>query len=262
MIGRIFCPVCFTNLVRIPKSKDKFSNGRSACFAHLPGYREVPCDLRSVKPIGKVYLNEEEAVQAISNQSLVVVDSFLELPDTLAGVSAGIYDQSAIEDPNGPITEVALGRHTGKKYSLPTKICTISNICRQFDLNLYRYYVFPGKSRAVRLLDALVYVRDVETTSEIPKLYVGRVTSSRPSKTNPRPSNLRLTWLECNAKVKDFCLKDTVQMQSDKGISDDTKDQFIIFWGKVTESGIGLCVTNLKWGEYALLPAKYSGLLK
>ena len=34
MDGKIFCPVCFTNLNRIPKEKELFSNQREAFFAH------------------------------------------------------------------------------------------------------------------------------------------------------------------------------------------------------------------------------------
>jgi len=36
--------------------------------------------------------------------------------------------------------------------------------------------------------------------------------------------------------------------------------RFIVY-GKVTESGTGLCIKGAKWGEFALLPRKYEYLL-
>jgi hypothetical protein len=260
MSGHIFCPVCFTNLVRVPKHKDNFSNGRTACFAHLSKYKSIPCDLRSERPVGKFYANEEDAIQAIDNNELVVVSAFSDLPSSADGMVTGVYDQSAVEDINGPRSEVALGRHIGKKYSVPTRISTITNICRQFDSNLYRYYVFPDKSNAVRLMDTLTSILDVVEPMTIPRLYIGKIKSSNPSKANPRPKNLRMTWLECHKDVKDFCLKDPIAAQTQKGISDDSKGRYVLFWGCITVSGIGLCVSSLKWGEYALLPETYETL--
>jgi hypothetical protein len=260
MSGHIFCPVCFTNLVRVPKNKDNFSNGRTACFAHLSKCKVIPCDLRSERPIGKFYANEEEAIQAIDSDELVIVSAFSDSPSSPDGLVAGVYDQSAVEDIDGPRSEVALGRHIGKKYSVPTKISTITNICRQFDTNLYRYYSFPDKPNPVRLLDALNNVADILEPVLTPRLYVGKIKSSNPSKTNPRPNNLRMTWLECHVDVKDFCLKDLISVQSQKGISEDSKGRYVIFWGRITVSGLGLCVTALKWGEYALLPEIYEPL--
>ena len=35
----------------------------------------------------------------------------------------------------------------------------------------------------------------------------------------------------------------------------------VLFWGVVTFNGIGLCVQGLNWGEFALLPVQYEGLL-
>lgn len=261
MDGKLFCPVCWTNLVRTPKDKALFSNGRRACFAHLPKYAEVPCDLRSKKPEGQKYLNEEEARQAVESKELVVVGSFLEKPPEAADLTSGVYDQSAIEDLNGPETEVAIGRHNGQKFLVPTKLATVNNICRNFDNNLYKYYVLPGSNAAVRLVDALVDVASVEDVVSVPRLYFGRISSTNNAGINPKPTNLRMTWFEHHKLVKDFCLKDADATQLSKGINDDSAGRVIMFWGTITESGIGLCINRPGWGEYALLPRKYNGLL-
>ena len=55
MDGKIFCPVCFTNLNRIPKEKELFSNQREAFFAHQKKWLHIKCDLRAAKPKGKRY---------------------------------------------------------------------------------------------------------------------------------------------------------------------------------------------------------------
>ncbi|MDP1686470.1 hypothetical protein [Hydrogenophaga sp.] len=261
MEGKLFCPVCTTNLVRTPKDKSIFSNGRRACFSHLHKYVGIPCDLRSKKPEGKTYLNEEEVRQAIESNDLVVISSFMEKPPETAGLSSGIYDQSSVEDLEGPTTEVAIGRHNGQKFSVPTKLATVHSICRNFDDNLYKYYVFPESNAAVRLIDALTDAASIETKEATPRLYFGRIISSRNAGINPKPTNLRLSWLKHHESVKDLCIKDTDAVQLSKGINDDSAGRIVLFWGRITESGIGLCINRPGWGEYGLLPTKYNDLI-
>lgn len=261
MDGFLFCPVCSTNLVRTPKDKAIFSNGRRACFSHLPRYAGITCDLRSKKPEGKTYLNEEEARHAIDNNELVVISSFLEQSPETSGLSSGIYDQSAVEELNGPETEVAIGRHNGEQFSVPTKLSTVNSICRNFDNNLYKYYVFPGSKAAVRLIDALVDVASIEDVHIFPRLYFGRISSTQIAGRNPKSTNIRMTWFIHHKSVKDLCLKDIEATQFSKGINDESAGRVVVFWGRITESGIGLCINRPGWGEYALLPSKYNSLL-
>lgn len=261
MDQHLLCPVCFTNLVRIPKDKPVFSNGRKACFAHIPTYRDVGCDLRSTKPEGKHYLNEEQAKQAIEDHELVVVSSFLDSPPDASGITSGIYDQTPVEVIDGPITNVPIGRHTGETFQLPSRISTVNSLCRNFDYNLYRYFVFPGQRAATRLVDALVNIRDITETTDTPHLYYGRICQSFNAGRNPKPSNLRMTELFANAAIKDFYIKDIDSIQAEKGISDASVNRIVLIWGAVTWNGIGLCINRPKWGEYALLPAKYDSLL-
>ena len=262
MDQHLFCPGCFTNLVRIPKDKAVFSNGRKACFAHIPTYRSVLCDLRSTKPEGKHYVDEEQAKQAIEDHELVVVSSFLDTPPDASELKSGVYEQTPVEDLDGPISNVPIARHTGETFHLPTKISTVNSLCRNFDYNLYRYYVFPGQRAATRLVDALVNIRNVTETTDTPRLYYERIRHSFNAGRSPKPSNLRMTELFASGAVKDFYLKDVDSIQTEKGISDTSVNRIVLIWGVVTWNGIGLCINRPKWGEYALLPSKYDALLE
>ena len=261
MDQHLFCPGCFTNLVRIPKNKVVFSNGRKACFAHIGTYRDVSCDLRSTKPEGKHYLTEEQAKQAIEDDELVVVSSFLDSRPDASEIKSGVYDQTPVEDIDGPVTNVPIGRHTGETFRLPSRISTINGLCRNFDQNLYRYFVFPGQRAATRLADALVNIRTVTETTDTPRLYYGRIRQSYNAGITPKPSNVRMTELFTNRAVKDFFIKDVASVQIEKGISDTSVNRIVLIWGVVSRNGIGLCINRPKWGEYALLPSKYDSLL-
>jgi hypothetical protein len=260
MRGHLFCPVCLTGLTRTPKDKPYFSNGRRACFAHLPSNRDIPCDLRTPKPEGKLYLTEEEAARAVANDELVIVNSFLE-SEPQSPPSVGEYDQSAVEDRSGPIADVPIARHDGKTFRLPTRITAVSTICRRFDLNLYRYYVFPGSKSALRLVDALMNIATVTEPIATPALYFGRIVSSFNAGHNPKPTNIRMTQLQCHAAIKDFYIKAIDRLQADKGISDASAGRYVLFWSPIANSGLGLAANNLGWGKFALLPEKYESLL-
>jgi hypothetical protein len=253
MKGSIFCPACFTNLSRSPKDKQLFSNGRKACFVHLPTYSNVDCDLRTPKPEGMLYPTEELAKQAIADEQLAIISSFrTEAPLGNAG-PAGPYNQSAVEDIAGPLSHVPISRHKGESFKLPSKITTVAGICRKFDENFYKYYVFPGKTFATRLVNSLINIADVEETDDVPKLYFGEILSSFNAGNTPKPTNLRMTELRCHKNIKDFYLKAIDSEQTEKGIGDQSKERIVLFWGKITWSGIGLCIERPKWGEYVLV---------
>jgi hypothetical protein len=94
-----------------------------------------------------------------------------------------------------------------------------------------------------------------------PKLYFGRITSSV-NKGNTS-KNIRQTFLRYPGGngYKDFCLKATDESSREHGIDDESKARIAIVYGIVTKSGIGLCISNLGWGEIGLLPRKYESLL-
>lgn len=113
----------------------------------------------------------------------------------------------------------------------------------------------------MRLVNVLTAISDVVDVNDTPALYWGEIKRSFNAGKTPKPSNLRMTALRCHESVKDFYLKDLDSSQSKKGISDASVGRIVIFWGRITVNGIGLCVERPGWGEYALLPAKYDALL-
>jgi len=189
-----------------------------------------------------------------------VVSSFLssrpEAPE-----SSGVYDQTPVEDLTGPVSEVPIARHRDRTFRLPTRVSTIASLCRRFDENLYRYYVLPGSSEAVRLVDALTNVADVTEPTSAPSLYFGEIVATFNAGKSPKPTNIRMTQLRCNAGIADFYLKVKDQLQAEKGITDQAVGRYVLFWGKISVSGIGLSADHLGWGEFSLLPQKYEAYL-
>lgn len=261
MESEIFCPVCYTNLNRVPKYKDHFSNGRNAYFAHMSKYKEVKCDLRTMRPEGKRYDSYEEAQKAVDDEELVVISGFLWQRPEAPEVPSGEYDETPVEDINGKLTEVTLARHSGESFKLPSRITTVAGICRNFDENIYKYYHFPNSKHAIRLIDLLHDVRDVTKEDEIPRLYFGIIKNIYCLAENPKPHNKRMTELQCSSTVRDFRIKPTIEIAQQKGITETSIGRVVIMYGVVKEDGLGLGIENLNWGEFALLPRKYDGLL-
>jgi len=262
MEGNIFCPVCFTNLNRVPKDKDHFSNGREAYFGHLPAYKKIDCDLRSEKPEGKRYNSYEEAQKAIDDENLVIVSGFITEKPELPEEPTGEYDETPVEDVAGPISNTPISRHNGESFKLPSKITTVAGICRKFDINLYKYFFFSNQKHAIRLLDLLHSVMDINEEDDIPKLYYGRILSTKHLGEYQRPDNIRMTYLKNNQSgVQDFCLKLKDKYQKSHGITDSSVGRILVVYGKVSDNGTGLCFKGLGWGEFALLPQKYENLL-
>lgn len=262
MDGTLYCPACFTNLNRVPKDKDHFSNGRDAYFSHVSKYKDTKCDLKSIKPEGKRYDNWEAAKQAIDDESLVIINSFLKTKPEPKPDTPAVYDETPVEDADGPVSDISIGRHNGETFSLPSKITTVAGLCRNFDENLYKYFHLPDKKYAIRLSDLLKNVKNVSETTDKPSFFYGRVISTKHLGEHKKPTNIRMTYLENEAEgVGDFCLKSQDQEQKAHGITDDSVGRIIIFYGVVKDNGIGLCFQGLGWGEYALLPEKYNYLL-
>jgi hypothetical protein len=260
MDGTLFCPACFTNLNRIPKEKDHFTNGREAYFAHVRKYKDVKCDLKSIKPEGKRYENWEEAKKAIDDENLVIISSFLKEKPEPKEDKPAIYDETPVEDIDGPTTEVAIGRHNGESFSLPSKIKTVAGLCRNFDENIYKYFYLPGKNNAVRLIDLLKDVKNISEENDKPRFYYGRIISTKHLGEHKRPTNIRMTFLHTDV-VGDFCLKSQDKDQKSHGITDDSVGRILIVYGTVQINGSGLCFQGLGWGEFSLLPEKYNHLL-
>lgn len=262
MDGSLFCPVCYTNLNRVPKQKEHFSNGREAYFCHLVAYKEIKCDLRSSRPEGKRYETFEEARRAVDDENLVIVNGFIKDKPELPDEPKGEYDETSVEDMDGPISDVPIGRHRGESFKLPSKITTVAGICRNFDDNLYKYYFFPNQKLSIRLVDLLHPVEKIQEEDDQPKLYYGIIESTVHLGEHKRPDNIRMTYLKNDQMgIQDFCIKLQDRHQKSHGITDASVGRTVIVYGKVCDNGTGLCFKNLGWGEFALLPQKYDELL-
>ncbi|PTD98344.1 hypothetical protein EIL82_24145 [Pandoraea apista] len=262
MEDRIFCPECSTPLSRSPKKKVKFSNGRACCFSHRSAYRDIECSLRTPLADGKYYASEEDAKRAIENDELAIISSFMtDRPEIIGGPSEP-YDQSAVEDLDGPMSSVPIARHRGENFKLPSRITTVAGLCRNFDKNLHKYFVFPNASAPQKLVSVLTDIETVTEPCETPHLYYGKIVQSTNAGRIPTPTNIRMTKLRYpRGKWIDFNIKIQAAKQEEKGINDNSAGRIVLFWGKITESGIGLAVKGLGWGEFSLLPEKYNKLL-
>lgn len=260
MKGHLFCPECSVDLFRSPEKKDYDSNGRKAFFAHRSKFRP-PCSLRVKKAQGRRYESEELARKAIDDEELVVVKSFMKQKPVSPNIAnPREYQGEPVEDIDGDISDTPIGRHNGETFSLPSKITTVRGLCRSFNKNLYKYFHLPGRKNAIQLKNLLVDVREVIETDKVPRFYFAKVTHSR--NCGPTPQNIRQTMFEYpKGEFVDFCLKATDEISREHGIDDDAKGKVVIMFGTVTESGIGLSIENVGWGEFAVLPDKYVDLL-
>jgi hypothetical protein len=263
MMGSLFCPSCYTNVERTPKEKNISTNGRAPFYRHLQHWKHIACVRRAKKPAGKRYDTWEEAKRAIEHEHLAIVKEFLQVKPELRLVQGGEYDETPVEDIEGPLSEVPIGRHEGESFELPSKITTVAGICRDFEKNKDKYFFLPQAAHAVKLAELLTDIADVDydimDTTQTPRLYYGKIMASHNA--GSHDNSTRMTRLVCNPAVKDFYLKLPNGFCRDKGITDKSNGRIVMFFGKITESGIGLAATHLAWGEVALVPTKYNELL-
>lgn len=259
----LFCPMCFTNLNRIPHNKDHTTSSIDAYFRHSSTYKKIPCELRTTQGKGKKYSSVESVSQAIDNDELVIVKSFMqEKPEQILSSTPRIFEEVQIDDINGPETEVPLSSHSGEIFKVPSKITSLRGICHNFDKNYYRYYFLPGNQSAIALTLLLNDVRNIVDVDDKQKLYFVKLQNSIHHGHNPHDDNIRMTYIECSSQVKDFCIKTKHKLQNEHGIGDSSQGRYALVYGKVTKSGLGLCFENLGWGELSLLPEKYNYLIE
>lgn len=259
MKGVIFCPECFSGLFRSPEQGERDAGGRPAFFSHARG-SIAKCSLRTMRREGNRFDSEEEAARAVDNEQLVLISGFMASRPQAAQQGKQQFNGPVVEDLNGPLALGPISRHTGLAIKLPSKVTTIRGICRNFDRNYYKYYMFAGSQYPVQLRDLLVDISTVNEVDDVPRFYFGRVISS--AHMGPNPWNLRLTWFDYAQRgYKDFCLKAPETDCSDHGINDNAIGRVVIMYGVIRESGIGICLEKMGWGEYALLPKQYEILL-
>jgi hypothetical protein len=259
MEGKIFCPDCTTPLSRAPKTADLFTNSRTAHFRHKPAFKSVPCDLRTARGPGLSYSSEEELRRAVQNAELAIVSGWQSSPPEHPIDETdddAVFNLTQIVDPDGPPTEVPLGRHTGERFLLPSKLSTVLAICRNFDKNLPRAFFFPDSQYATRLAEKLF---DIALLTEEPPpnshLFFGRI-----------QSHSRLSYRNKLTLVSD----DDVQVKvytwptydEKKHIDGDTTGRVLLFYGKLYQENDGVLACKVDaWGAYSVLPEKYEHCL-
>lgn len=263
MMGSLFCPGCYTNVERTPKDKDLFTNRREPFYRHLLRWQHVACFLRAKRPEGKRYDSWEEAKRAIDHDELTIINGFRQSRPEVEITPGGDYDETPVEDADGPLSTVPISRHRGESFKLPSKITTVAGICRNFDINKDKYFYLPGAQHAVQLASLLTNVNELThgilDTEQKPMLYFGRITSSRNA--GNHSTNIRMTRLECDPAIGDFTVKLQDGFCRDKGINDDSAGRIVMFYGVITTNGTGLAVDRAAWGEMALVPEQYNDLL-
>ncbi|WP_405121440.1 hypothetical protein [Pseudomonas petroselini] len=263
MRGALYCPGCFTNVERTPKEKDLFTNQRDPFYRHLKRWSHVACVLRAKKPIGKRYDTWEEAKRAVEHGQLAIVNEFLQERPEIDFTPSEEYDETPVEDTDGPPSEVPIGRHQGESFELPSKITTVAGICRNFEKNKDKYFVLPGAIHAVKLAELLTDVADLKwdvlDKAQTPKLYFGKILRSWNA--GKYSTSIRMTRLRCGKGVGDFTVKMPDGFCQAKNINDVSVGRIVMFYGAITKNGGGLGVEHLAWGEIALVPKKYNELL-
>jgi hypothetical protein len=260
MKGDVFCPECTTPLSRTPEDKEFFTNSRTAHFRHQKAYKHVFCSLRVSKTAGLQYQTEEEVTRAVQNENLVLVGGWAENPpEILSGESLEEFEfrQTQIIDPNGPPTEIPLGRHTGKTVLLPTRISSVLSICRGFDKNIHRAFFFPDSQYALHLRDLLYDVNrlDGEDLPVRKNLYFGRIV--RYSRLTFR--NIIYLQAENLSELKIYTYP---TYDERKRIDSGSIGRVLLFYGDVSTAGEGIPRFKSKnWGEYSLLPEMYERFL-
>lgn len=260
MKGGIFCPECTCPLFRSPEEVEANKSGRNAYYAHRRNIK-TECGLRTKQAEGKRYINEEEAAQAILDGKLVIVKGFLKEKPVSPDKETKEYDQTAVEDELGEVSEVSIGRHRGEKFNLPSNITTVRGLCRNFNENLYKYYVLPGMQHAQLLADALRNVITLDSTTDNPILGYGRIVSIwEPGK---YPHSTRFVKLAFKPKegYGDFSILISQREADLHDLNNQSIGRFAIFYGGISKNGTGLGVKNIGWGEVALLPEKYDKYL-
>lgn len=263
MRGALYCPGCFTNVERTPKEKDLFTNQRDPFYRHLKRWSHVACVLRAKKPVGKRYDSWEEAKKAIEHEHLAIVKEFLQERPEINFSPSEEYDETIVEDLDGPVSDVPIGRHQGESFELPSKITTVAGMCRNFEKNKDKYFVLPGAIHAVKLAELLTDVADLDRgvlgKPQKPKLYYGKIIRSWNA--GQYSTSIRMTRLRCGQGVGDFTLKMSDGFCQAKNINDESVGRVVMFYGVITKNGSSIGVENLAWGELSLVPEKYNQLL-
>ena len=257
MKGQIFCPICNTPLSRSPDMASVSRNSRTAHFKHKPTYSKIPCPLKTEKKEGLSYKTEEEVSKAIEDEVLVIVSDWMSHPpsddDNLD--ESGEFKQTAIEDEDGPETEVAIGRHQGREFKFPSRISSVTALCRDFNKNLHRGYHFPDSMFPMLLSDMLFDTdRITKKTDKKKRLFFGKIVSYR------RLSKRNIIYIE-SKEFDEFKIYTWPRFDERKHIDGKSVGRYVLFHSSLAWEGTNPRCFVDNWGQYSLLPKKYEKYL-
>lgn len=258
MKGKIFCPKCKNPTFKTP-TKTIFDRKGRRFFSHNKGDDE--CEWRIAKVIPFYFNTEEDVDKAIADRDLVVIQDFMSTPpENLPNGRAVFYNEVPL-DREGDHMERPLARHVNPGRAWPTTISTVRSIARGFDRNLSRYYSFPENPEPVQLRESLHNILDIpeEPERERKRLYYGRI------EVIVRNPNIVMIWLNYPRNKNghaDFCIKTTHPLIAEYGINDDHVGRYLLFYGKIQNNGVGLCVFKPTYGEIAVLPQNYNEIIE
>lgn len=199
-------------------------------------------------------------MQAVQREDLVLVSGWMDAPPELVKGDldeSSSFSQTQIEDPNGPPTEMPLGRHTGKKVFLPTRISSVLALCRNFDKNLFRAFYFPSSQYAMYLSDILLDISTIDAPiADRENLFFGRIVGYRRLEFR----NIIYVRTSCVAEVKIYTYP---SYDERKRIGLESIGKTILFYSRLENEGgetVLRCFMN-KWGQYSLLPEQYEKFL-
>lgn len=262
MYGHIFCPDCYSPISRSPSIGDTDIKGRKAYFRHIhPDSPEKLCPARN--RIRITFNSTEEALTAIDNQSLVIVDSFVQKRPECVQDEDGNGVEVAPEDQAGRVSARAVSATKGETFQLPSVITTVEGICRNFGDNLFKNYLLPGQRYPCVLASLLHDIRDVEEEDDMPKLYFGLIKYTYVASKNPTESSKCAIYFEHHKSLNDFIFRSDIDTCNGKRIWYDGNNtgRIVLAYGVVREKGLGLAFDRVRWGEFALLPERYNDLL-
>lgn len=262
MKGNVFCPLCATPLSRTPSLDSVSSNNITAHFKH-GSKKKYPssnsCGWRVNAKPGLNYTNEESVVKAIENKELAIINAWKAFPpsDTDTDIDdSGEYNKTAIEDLDGPQTEVPIGRHNGASLHLPSNISTVMALCTNFPENLKRGFFFPNSQYPMLLSDQLYSTKKL--TKDLPKkeaLFFGKIIKF--SHLNHR------NVIEVESSNRALKVYSNKSFDLRKHISFSSRGRYLLFSAKIYLEGDTIFACKLdNWGAYSLLPKKYEKYIK
>ena len=99
MDGKLFCPKCFTNLIRIPKGGTKsLRDGRKAFFSHLERYNDNECDFRIPKSDELRPAKAESAPQPSEGDRVVIIKKFHEISHVTSNSLSGYHGKVSLKN--------------------------------------------------------------------------------------------------------------------------------------------------------------------